>query len=326
MEQSIINIKIKQHRKLLGLTQEELSKKLKSSLGLVKMYESGIRKPSKNMKEKLCDVYNISLNELEGLNDKEELKREISSKIANIKVEETEQHIIKEQCMMYFYTIIDNKEKDNIEPANISRVIINTIEQFAKNKYLNIDSKERVKQDFINLDINEDSFVSAKQVNNILFNDDKYVDFVKNNIDFIRNVINELQFNAITEKYLIPLVYQVSVELENNINNAKDFIELPNSLKDKEYIALYITGEIANLKYELGNIAIIELNGEYQNKDDVLVINNGINQIRRFYKNKTGITLQPLNTSYDIESYTNTEMKANNIQIIGKIIGLKLNN
>lgn len=326
MEQSIINIKIKQHRKLLGLTQEELSKKLKSSLGLVKMYESGIRKPSKNMKEKLCDVYNISLNELEGLNDKEELKREISSKIANIKVEETEPHIIKEQCMMYFYTIIDNKEKDNIEPANISRVIINTIEQFAKNKYLNIDSKEQVKQDFINLDINEDSFVSAKQVNNILFNDDKYVDFVKNNIDFIRNVINELQFNAVTEKYLIPLVYQVSVELENNINNAKDFIELPNSLKDKEYIALYITGKIANLKYELGNIAIIELNGEYQNKDDVLVINNGINQIRRFYKNKTGITLQPLNTSYDIESYTNTEMKANNIQIIGKIIGLKLNN
>lgn len=326
MEQSIINIKIKQHRKLLGLTQEELSKKLKSSLGLVKMYESGIRKPSKNMKEKLCNVYNISLNELEGLNDKEELKREISSKIANIKVEETEQHIIKEQCMMYFYTIVDNKEKDNIKLANISRVIINTTEQFAKNKYLNIDSKEQIKQDFINLDINEDSFVSAKQVNNILFNDDKYVDFVKNNIDFIRNVINELQFNAVTEKYLIPLVYQVSVKLENNINNAKDFIELPNSLKDKEYIALYITGEIANLKYELGNIAIIELNGEYQNKDDVLVINNGINQIRRFYKNKTGITLQPLNTSYDIESYTNTEMKANNIQIIGKIIGLKLSN
>ena len=332
MESNIISLKIKENRKLLGLTQEQFSKTIESSLGLVKMYETGVRKPSKKMKDKICKICNISLNELEGLNDKEKLRTEISSKISNIKVEEKDQKAIKEDCISYFYNVLDTKKgkkiKSNNELSNIVQIITNTIEQFIRNNYLKVDTKKQYKedvlQDFLNLDENKMNFINSKQVNKILFNDDQYVEFIRNNIDFINSVINELQFNIITEKYVIPLVNKIFEKWEDNINNATDFIELPSSLKDNKYVALYVNKELSNLKYEVGNILIVEWKSTYKNQDDVIVINKGELQIRRFYITSKITTLKPLNINEDIENYSNSELNSKDIQIIGKVIGIKI--
>ncbi len=332
METNIIGLKIKENRKLLGLTQEQFSKKIESSLGLVKMYETGVRKPSKKMKDKICKICNISLNELEGLNDKEKLKTELSSKISNIKVEEKKQTTIKEECITYFYNLLDTKKKkkntNNYQVSNIVQIITNTIEQFIRNNYLKTDtkkqSKEEVLQDFLNLGESNCNFLTVKQVNKMLFNDDQYVEFIRNNIDFISSTINELQFNIITEKYVIPLVNKIFEKWEDNINNATDFIELPSSLKDNKYVALYVNKELSNLKYEVGNILIIEWKSTYQNQDDVIVINKDKLQIRRIYITSKVTTLKPLNINEDVENYSNTELNSKDIQIIGKIIGMKI--
>lgn len=332
MESNIISLKIKENRKLLGLTQEQFSKKIESSLGLVKMYETGVRKPSKKMKDKICEICNISLNELEGLNDKEKLRTEISSKISNIKVEEKDQKAIKEDCISYFYNVLDTKKikkiKSNNELSNIVQIITNTIEQFIRNNYLKVDTKkpykEDVLQDFLNLDENKMNFINSKQVNKILFNDDQYVEFIRNNIEFINSVINELQFNIITEKYVIPLVNKIFEKWEDNINNATDFIELPSSLKDNKYVALYVNKELSNLKYEVGNILIVEWKSTYKNQDDVIVINKGELQIRRIYITSKITTLKPLNINEDVENYSNSELNSKDIQIIGKVIGIKI--
>jgi transcriptional regulator with XRE-family HTH domain len=327
MESNIISLKIKANRKLLGLTQEQFSKKIESSLGLVKMYETGVRKPSKKMKDKICEICNISLNELEGLNDKEQLKTDISSKISNIKIKEKDQETIKKNCIAYFYNIIDTKKEKNIksnnELSNIIQIVTNTIEQFIRTNYLRTD-KEQAKQDFLNLDKDKMNFIDVKSLNKMLFNDDKYIEFIKNNMDFISTVINELQFNIVSEKYVIPLVSTIFDKWEDNINNANDFIELPSSLKDNKYVALYVNDELSNFKYEVGNILIVEWKGQYKSKDDVIIIEKGKTKIRRFYNNSKIVTLKPLNINEDIETYSNSKITEKNIKIIGKIIGIKI--
>lgn len=54
------------YRKLLNLTQEELSNKLGGSKNLVSNYENGISTPDIYTLVKLADVFDITLDELVG--------------------------------------------------------------------------------------------------------------------------------------------------------------------------------------------------------------------------------------------------------------------
>lgn len=54
------------YRKLLNLTQEELSYKLGGSKNLVSNYETGISTPDIYTLIKLADIFDISLDELVG--------------------------------------------------------------------------------------------------------------------------------------------------------------------------------------------------------------------------------------------------------------------
>lgn len=54
------------YRKLLNLTQEELSNKLGGSKNLVSNYENGIRTPDIYTLVKLADIFDITLDELVG--------------------------------------------------------------------------------------------------------------------------------------------------------------------------------------------------------------------------------------------------------------------
>ncbi len=54
------------YRKLLNLTQEELSNKLGGSKNLVSNYENGISTPDIYTLVKLADIFDITLDELVG--------------------------------------------------------------------------------------------------------------------------------------------------------------------------------------------------------------------------------------------------------------------
>ncbi len=54
------------YRKLLNLTQEELSKQLGGSKNLVSNYENGISTPDIYTLVKLADIFDITLDELVG--------------------------------------------------------------------------------------------------------------------------------------------------------------------------------------------------------------------------------------------------------------------
>lgn len=54
------------YRKLLNLTQEELSKQLGGSKNLVSNYENGISTPDIYTLVKLADIFDITIDELVG--------------------------------------------------------------------------------------------------------------------------------------------------------------------------------------------------------------------------------------------------------------------
>ena len=54
------------YRKLLNLTQEELSNKLGGSKNLVSNYENGISTPDIYTLVKLADIFDVTLDELVG--------------------------------------------------------------------------------------------------------------------------------------------------------------------------------------------------------------------------------------------------------------------
>ena len=62
----IIGERIKENRLILGLTQEQLAKKLGVSTGIITAYERGLKTPSDELKSKICDLLNISFNDLMG--------------------------------------------------------------------------------------------------------------------------------------------------------------------------------------------------------------------------------------------------------------------
>ena len=61
---------LKELRNRKGLSQEELSCKLKVSKSLIGLYETGDRKPSYDMLEDIADFFNISIDCLVGKDDK----------------------------------------------------------------------------------------------------------------------------------------------------------------------------------------------------------------------------------------------------------------
>ncbi len=317
----IINIKIKQYRKSCGFKQENFAKKLNISVGSVKMYENGTRTPSQKIKIDICKLCNINLNELEGVNDRIELKNDIMSKLHNMDYTEKEMSNLKSCSLDFLYNIRTERDlafslkEENIKSkSDYYIIVIKAILYYIKQKYIPyvesriLKEKERTEKENSIYDI-------------------YYINFIRDNLSFFENTINELQPTTTIVKYLIPLVSNLSKNWNINVSNTDEFIELPYSLKEKskKFIALRIIGETMIPKYEKGDIAIIEWGNEFKDKDDVVVSINGNTKIRRICKNKTGIILQPLNPNYDIEFYSNYEIKILNIIILGKIIGLNLN-
>ena len=82
----LIGDKIRQQRREIGITQENLSEKMGVSLKTIQRWESGIRSPRMEEINKLADKLQTTTGYLMGLEDKPE-KPEITSGVDNDNVE-----------------------------------------------------------------------------------------------------------------------------------------------------------------------------------------------------------------------------------------------
>lgn len=315
---NIENFKIRKYRKQLKLRQEDLATQLGVSTQLIRMYENGTRNPSLETEKALCKLFNITLNEFEGGTDKEQLKVELQNLILTFNINKATFQLHKiETLKMFYYLTYDNlSEIANIisntqsYPEQITKYILNFIlkHYLCESIFLNYPYNDKL--------IYENNSNINKQL----------IEFIKSNMRFIESTIEELYYNENNTKCMIPITDNISNNFEQLKTNATEFLEVAQKYKNKKMFGYKITNDEMSMKYELGNIALVELTNNFSNDDDVIVIINKKVVLRRIRKNENGIIIQALNPVYGSEFYSNEEIQTKDIQIIGKIIGIKFNN
>lgn len=350
MKYSLLSLKIKKYRTNLKMTQEELAKKLNLSVGTIKTYEIGTRVPSSDIKKKLCNLFHIKLEELEGESEKEDLKEHLTSIINTYHLKREELQDIKE----IFYTSWEhcselyskndsiNEEvlkcfeekgsKYSAENIKVSSNLISTLNKDKDSKLLNISTE------LINATIHfiYDYFI-CKEYKKIIFKGtvldyENYILFhlCFSNTNIVFQALKEIQVTSQVQKYCIPLLENVSDYMENkDLNNTNKFIELPISMKKENtnYIAIKIKDDEMSLKYEKNNIVIIRLQNEFSDSQDVFVsIENQAPIMRRVRKQDNNIILQPLNNSYFPQSFLNSDVKKGKVKILGVVVQIIMNN
>lgn len=315
---NIENFKIRKYRKQLKLRQEDLATQLGLSTQLIRMYENGTRNPSLETEKALCKLFNITLNEFEGGTDKEQLKAELQDLILTFNIDKYKFQIYKAETLQNFHLLCDSNYTEIAYIISNHQVYSGEIAKYILNFILKNYLCESI---FTNISYNEKLLYEDNQkINNLL------IDFIKSNIKFIESTIEELHYNDNDSKCMIPITDNISNNFEQLKANATEFLEIAQKYKNKKMFGYKITNDEMSMKYELGNIALVELTNNFLNDDDVIVIINKKVVLRRIRKNENGIIIQALNPVYGSEFYSNEEIQTKDIQIIGKIIGIKFNN
>ena len=312
---NIENFKIRKYRKQFNLRQEDLAIKIDVSTQLIRMNENGTRNPSIVKKRLICNLFDITLNELEGFNDKEQLKIELMNLILSLNLNKETFEISKEEALRDIHLL----NNDMIEiPYIISNAqlytsrIIRHILNFILENYI-------CESIFTSIRYNEHLLDSDNPTINKLL-----VKFVKSNIRFIESSIEEIHYNDNDSRYMIPIVEILSDDWEQMKLNTAEFLEVPQKYRDKKLFGYKITNDEMSMKYEVGNVLIAYWTNFYSNNDDVIISINGQYKIRRIQKNEYGILVQSLNQVYENKFYTIEEMEEKDIKIIGVVIGIQL--
>ena len=297
---NIENFKIRKYRKQFNLRQEDLAIKIDVSTQLIRMYENGTRNPSIVKKRLICNLFDITLNELEGFNDKEQLKIELMNLILSLNLNKETFEISKEEALRDIHLL----NNDMIEiPYIISNAqlytsrIIRHILNFILENYI-------CESIFTSIRYNEHLLDSDNPTINKLL-----VKFVKSNIRFIESSIEEIHYNDNDSRYMIPIVEILSDDWEQMKLNTAEFLEVPQKYRDKKLFGYKITNDEMSMKYEVGNVLIAYWTNFYSNNDDVIISINGQYKIRRIQKNEYGILVQSLNQVYENKFYTIEEME-----------------
>ena len=86
----------------------------------------------------------------------------------------------------------------------------------------------------------------------------------------------------------------------------------------KQYFGLKIKGDSMEPEYLDGDTLILEKADNCESGDDaVIMVNGNDGTFKRVFKNENGIILQPLNSSYSPQVYTNEQIENLPVRIIG---------
>lgn len=110
------------------------------------------------------------------------------------------------------------------------------------------------------------------------------------------------------------------------IEDILDYIEIPKDWLrgGKEYFALKLKGDSMFPKYNDGDIVIFRKTPDCNSGDEVCVLVNGFDAtFKRLLKHDSGITLQPLNTAYEIKLYSNDDVKNLPIRVLGVAVEMR---
>lgn len=305
-----IKDRIKELRKKYNYTQETLANALglnaKSSIA---NYESGANSPSDDIKKKMCELFNCSMDYLMGItshyNPKEDLEKELYS--FDMSEEELNETIkffdgdnIDTQLMILIFDKTKSREKDIL--TTITNYVV---DYFPKQKDIE-ENEVEVKQEFRE---------NLKKAQSLLKELDK------------SKIIHNYQNNINTNKqfYMCPVYGRISAGIPNWAEECIEGripidYELMNILNPEECFFLRVNGESMNKEIANGAYALIRKQETVENGEIAVVLVNGNEAtLKKFSKQGDVVVLEPM--SNDPSFTTQIYNKDTSIKVIGKYIG-----
>lgn len=297
-----IKERIKELRKEYGYTQESLAKALglnaKSSIA---NYENGSNAPSDDIKIKMCEIFDCSIDYLMGQSEfrtkKDEYKhyKMLESKIESSKIlEETVKEFLiaglTQEQIIEIRDIVSLSGFENTEERKIKKAKLNKI-------YSTFPEEQRL---------------IVKQI--------------------VENYIRKILIKNIEKKekklFNIPVLGKIAA---GQPILAEEYLEgyLPvepniyGMTNQEEYFYLKVSGDSMNQKVQDGDYVLIHKQDYAEDGDVIVAIVNGDNEatLKRYKKlNEQFILLEPMSTNPIHENRT-IDLKETNFQVIGKAIG-----
>lgn len=292
-EKNILAIRIKELRTDLELTQEELALKLglkgKSSIA---NYEKGTITPSDEVKLRMCEIFDCSLDYLMGKTDIQNLEDEISS---------VDEDAITKTLIAQNYNTIKSFELTYEEIEILT-------------KLLTLTTKKEYDQTMVSCKKILSRFEDSKQ--------NKIMDFFS---ELFYKKIKMLYNEKHSLFYSCPVYGKISAGLPNW---AEECLEgylpvdpnLMGIINPEECFFLRVDGESMNKVIRNGAYALIRKQDIVENGEIAAVLVNGFDAtLKKFSKQGDLVILEPM--SEDSSFTTQVYNKDTQINILGKYIG-----
>jgi repressor LexA len=289
-DKKMIGDKVKELRKLLGITQKDLAEHLGlKSQTTIAAIENNKNKPSNELLSRMSDLFNVSTDFLlEKVNhDAGYIRLLLSSKL--------KKHMKDENL-----TLEDLSKKLNL-PLEQLRAI--------ENAEHSVDASESFKAlaDYVKLPIEE---------NNLLM----YSAPGKPKKDFIAS--SDLTSMMANDLVNIPIVGVVRAGTPIlAVENIEGYIPLPRYMinDSKEYFGLTVKGDSMNLEFKEGSTIIVEKTNVVENGQIGLILVDGCDAtVKKIVQQNNMITLIPMSSNSD-HVPTMYDLKRDEVQIVGKV-------
>ncbi len=349
----ILGNRIKKERTNLGLSREDLAKKLDVSYSAIAMYEQGKREPSYSLIKKICEVFNCSIDYIIGATDlktpqdlsttadiEKYYQNKTNSLLKNKYVNEFLKLNLTEYETQRLISLISNEDnQSNFNYATLLNNLFIELSSHLSTKDINkvkdligmfMQEKLDIMKEDINLEISQQKKFEENMKKMHFDKLHPYLSSKKNATleDNASAVLEYIEKNNIDDFSLIPVLGKIAA---GQPILAEEYIEgyLPvdpniygmSTTEDLFY--LRVSGESMNKKVKNGDYALIHKQDYAKNGDIVVAIVNGDDEatLKRYKRlNEQFILLEPMSSDPSIEAIT-VDLKDTNFKIIGKAIG-----
>lgn len=313
---SNIKDRIRELRKEKNLTQEELAKMLGlSAKSNIANYENGANAPSDEVKLKMCEIFNCSMDYLMGKTEYKTTNEMIDA-------------YLRTQYEIDVHNAIINSEIHFLDSGLNSNQIVKTqkiIQDILLSKTTN-ENKGNKLGDLVNSFSGKQKKAIKEIIENILnyiASQEKY----RNVYNSMMNIKFNNAINTRNQLFNIPVLGKIAA---GQPILAEEYLEgyLPvdpniyGMTTPDDYFYLKVSGESMNLKVHNGDYALIHKQDYAENGDIIVAIINGFDEatLKRYKKlSNELVMLEPMST-YPMEPIV-INLKGTKFQIIGKAIG-----
>lgn len=313
---------IRELRNKKNISQAELAKILDISPSMIAMIEQNNRKPNDDVKKKICNFFNVSMDYLMGvtsiLNPKELIEKELYT--LNLTEEEFDKYIgtiIKTHKLNT--SMIKSKDiKEKLITSFIFKIYLNYLKH---NPYTVVDNIITMSEKEYN-ELIEKMEAHTNKIDHAFLNLLASLD--KKNIihNYEKNVLNMEELPTIEIPILGTVKAGYNYLAQENWIGTIDVDK--KTAEGNELFALIVKGDSMFPTLMEKDIVIVKKQNDFENGDIVVALINGDEAtIKKGKKSGSNILLQPLNPTYEPLIYTEKEIKSIPVQIIGVVKEMK---